>query len=217
MVMVLVFGASVLAAEIEVDPETKEVRIPLVVDVTKSVAGAQLSFSYTDGLEFIAYEQSASVISGSQTPTVERDGLTHIGFFSGSNEYEPVDGKLDIGYLVFAYIEDGDQSVSITEIKLVSLNEDNTETLSEILENAAATISVVNGIATSTWIPPTLAAESQDAADPAAADDIETEDKNSGNWWIYVVVGVAAAAVVVVLYLRNKKGRDQVTEESSAK
>ena len=106
--------------------EPEQIRVPLSAEISYDIAGAQFKFSYTDGLVFVGYEKSPAVDAGSSIPEVEKDGFTYRGFYSGSNIFAPQNGSLDMGYLVFEKTGEGAQTVTISEIKLVELIDNET-------------------------------------------------------------------------------------------
>ena len=121
-----------------------QVQVPLVIDLSHSIAGAQFAFEYTAGLEFVSYEKSDSVSSALTTPVVVKDGHTHVGFYNTDNKYMSKEGKLDMGYLVFNRLSDNPQQVTITEIKLVQIT-DSGATHSEFLTPVEIKISPEKG------------------------------------------------------------------------
>jgi len=105
----------------------KEVKVPVVIDVPEAVAGMDFAFEYTEGLSFLGFEKSDTTESASVTPVVEREGMTHLGFYNATNDYKPDDGKLEAGYLVFHYNGDRNQYVTLVEAKYVEVvDKDNT-------------------------------------------------------------------------------------------
>ncbi|MCL1975681.1 MAG: MSCRAMM family adhesin SdrC [Firmicutes bacterium] len=108
-----------------------QVKIPLIVDVSHPIAGADISFENTSGLVFTNYEPSDAIRQASFTPIVEKNGKTRLGFYSIDNIFLPTNSKLDMGYLIFEY-SGGKQSVTLTEIKLIEVVDKDT-TNSEIL------------------------------------------------------------------------------------
>ncbi|MCL2476720.1 hypothetical protein [Candidatus Bathycorpusculum sp.] len=110
-----------------------QVRVPLVVDLSYVIAGAQFVFEYSAGLEFVSYEKSATVYSALTTPVVVKNGYACLGFYNADNLYVPKDGKLDVGYLVFNCLTDDPQQITLTEIKLVQIVDDGGATRNEFL------------------------------------------------------------------------------------
>jgi len=104
----------------------EEVKVPVTVALSKPVAGVQFEFSYTDGLEFVALEKSEAFRSAMSTPTAARDGNTYVGIFSSNNDFAPIDGELNVGYLVFNHSGKPNQTVLVTEVKLVEVIDKNT-------------------------------------------------------------------------------------------
>jgi hypothetical protein len=92
-----------------------EVRIPAAIAVNGPIAGAEIGFTHAgDGLTFTGLEPSAS-LAGAQRIKAERDGVVWVGFFSDENIYGPsAGGRLDMGYLVFAYTGDAVNTVTLT-------------------------------------------------------------------------------------------------------
>ncbi|MDR0459822.1 MAG: hypothetical protein LBH62_00030 [Nitrososphaerota archaeon] len=110
----------------------RQVHVPLVIDLTYAIAGAQFTFEYSTGLDFVSYEKSSDISSAITTPVVVKSGYTSVGFYNTDNQYTPKNGKLDMGYLVFNCLNNGTQKVTLTEIKLVQVT-GNGETRSEFL------------------------------------------------------------------------------------
>jgi hypothetical protein len=121
----------------------RQVKVPLVIDLSYTIAGAQFTFEYSTGLEFVSYEKSNDVSSALTTPVVVKNGCTSVGFYNADNKYVPKDGKLDVGYLVFNCLNDVSQKVILTEIKLVQIV-NNGETRSEFLAPVEIKVSPEN-------------------------------------------------------------------------
>ena len=121
------------------------VQVPLVIDLSHVIAGAQFAFEYSTGLEFVSYEKSEAVFSALTTPVVVKNGYTYLGFYNVDNRYAPENGKLDMGYLVFNCLNDDSQQVTMTEIKLVQVGDDGT-TRSEFLAPVEIKVSSENGV-----------------------------------------------------------------------
>jgi len=114
-----------------------EVKVPVAIALQKPVAGAQFKFSHTDGLEFVSFERSDAVKSAIMTPIVAKDGYINVGFFGRENSFIPQGGALDAGYLVFNHSGAADQSVAMTEVKLVEVidkDTTNSELITDIYE-----------------------------------------------------------------------------------
>ena len=134
----------VLASEVEIDPDTRQVRIPLVFELDTSIAGAQFSFTFTDGLTYVSYELSEAVMHGNLAE-VERDGVTTVAVFGYGNQFSPTNGRLDVGYIVFTCDSDEEQSVTFSEIKLAELIEGGQRSNAEIIESITFTINSTAG------------------------------------------------------------------------
>jgi len=122
-----------------------DIRLPLIVETNKGAfEGAQFTLHYTSGL---SYNHNASVtattaaIGGGSVIRSERDGNLYIVIFaSGINPITPVNGKAEIGSLVFDYTGNEPQTVNVSQLKLVRLiNPETTE--SEYLEQIDFNIS----------------------------------------------------------------------------
>ena len=214
-----VLSLSAIAADIVAESGEQQVRVPLVVDLSDDIAGAQFAFSYTDGLSFADYEPSGAVESAGVTPAVEKDGVTYLGFFSGANDFAPQNGKLDMGYLVFDYTGDEPQGVTISEIKLVVLTEDNSSTKDEILGPITVSVSRVGGPAPSAS--PSASPRTNPGANPGASNspavggnnDGGNNDGGNGTWWIIVVAVIVVVAVVIMVVARKKGKGGQQTDK----
>ncbi|MCL2135318.1 MAG: hypothetical protein FWH37_07195 [Candidatus Bathyarchaeota archaeon] len=121
----------------------RQVKVPLFVDLSSAIAGAEFAFEYSSGLEFVSYEKSGTVFSAVTTPIVVKNGQTYLGFYNVDNRYAPTNGKLDMGYLIFNCSDDASQYVTLTEIKLVRVV-DNDTTRSEFLAPVEIKISPEN-------------------------------------------------------------------------
>ena len=106
----------------------QEVRVPVVIDLSHPIAGAQFEFHHSSGLEFVSFEKSATIESAMITPTATRDGNTYFGFFGADNSFAPEGGKLNVGYLVMNHSGEPSQTLTMTEVKLVEVVDQNTTT-----------------------------------------------------------------------------------------
>ena len=210
-----VLSFSAIAADIVAESGAQQVKVPLVADLSDDIAGAQFAFSYTDGLSFADYEPSGAVESAGVTPAVEKDGVTYLGFFSGANDFAPQNGKLDMGYLVFDYTGDEPQSVTISEIKLVALSEDNDSTKDEVLGPITMSVSRVGGAAPSAnpGANPGTSPETNQGANNSPAPG-GNNDGGNGAWWIIVVAVIVVVAVVILIVARKKRKDSQQTDKS---
>jgi hypothetical protein len=111
----------------------EQVKVPISLQIPYNIAGAEFEISYTSGLTFVEFEKSEAIASAMTTPVVAKDnGKTYLGFFTAENEYAPVDGWLDVGFLTFEYNGEPEQSVTVTQAKFVQVV-DKTSTNSETL------------------------------------------------------------------------------------
>lgn len=125
--MTFCVSANINASSTEETKEPKNVRIPLELEVSHAIAGADFVIEYTSGLKFLSFEKSDTISTAYTTPVVEKKGKTYFGFYYGSNDFEPIDGLLDVGYLVFEHNGDPDQYMLLTEAKYVEvIDKDNT-------------------------------------------------------------------------------------------
>ena len=153
----------------------EEVKVPVSIHTSKSIAGAEFKFSYTDQLTFVSFEKSEDIMSASLTPVVEKDGSTHLGFYTANNDYKPQLGKIEVGYLIFEYAGDINQSVTIEEVKMVEvIDKDNTN--SEV-QNLNKTIGI----------------------------PLSPLDSDLSIWVIASIVAVVLIAIVVIVARLRKK------------
>ncbi|MCL2150366.1 MAG: hypothetical protein FWH51_05550 [Dehalococcoidia bacterium] len=147
LLLFLASSQAVSAAPVPLNMGTDEhqVRVPLVLDLSHAIAGAEFAFEYSNGLVFVAYEKSAAVSSAATTPVVTKGKETRLGFYNTDNRYAPSGGKLDTGFLVFSYAGSGTESVTLSEIKLVQVIDQDT-THSEFLDSLEFTISRSSGL-----------------------------------------------------------------------
>jgi len=132
------------------DGETR-VEVPVVVEVSHAIAAADITFSHSDGLQFLGFVRSEITENASLTPIVQRDNATTLGFFTMENIYEPEGSSLDLGMLVFQYIGSGDQTVTLKEVKLVQVIDSDT-TESEIIGTTEFIVSYDNAGDFLLWI-----------------------------------------------------------------
>jgi hypothetical protein len=211
-----------------------QVRVPLIVEVSYAIAGAEFAFEHSTGLEFVSYEKSSTVSSASTTPVVVKNGQTHFGFYNADNRYTPVNGKLDVGYLVFNRSDNDGQLVKLTEIRLVQvIDKDNTR--SELLAPVEIKISSENNTedsstnkegtggatsSTGTKKPSTATNDGTSLADtknPATnkdGDALPTDkdlpagpSKNSwvpDNFWVIIVLLIIATCGAGIFFLKKR-------------
>jgi hypothetical protein len=117
-VSVMLLTGTFAAYAAEVPTGVTEVKIPLALESESAIAGAEIAFRQSDGLEYVRFEPA----SGAENPIkATADGNTWIGFFSATNRYRPSEGVLTFGNLVFSYEGDGTEEVTIAETRLHSL------------------------------------------------------------------------------------------------
>ena len=203
----------VTAGNIEVEPNAQQVRIPLTVDLSNVIAGAQIAFSHTDGLSFVEYEQSEAVKAGLLTPVVEKNDAINLGFFSGENIFAPHNGKLDMGYLIFDYVGQTDESVTVAGIELVwVIDKNNTQseffdpfTITVSRENSTVGISDENPPAES--LPPLSSIPTgSNGNSPANTAD---HDNAFNVWWIIAALVLVAVIILIIVLIRNNKNARQ--------
>jgi hypothetical protein len=191
------------------------VQVPIVIDLSYVIAGMQFTFEYSTGLEFVSYEKSATVSSALATPVVVKDGYTHFGFYNVDNKYVPSDGKLDVGYLIFNCLTDDSQQVTLTEIKLVQVI-DNDTTRSEFLAPVTIKVSPENGSMAPLIDGVSLIDDKSSTVDIVDSvlviDDKDVSvDNSSGSWisigfWITLVlfiVVICSAGVFIIIKRRS--------------
>jgi hypothetical protein len=113
---VLLFAAPMTSAlALEVPKDEREARVSITLPVDAAIAGGEVEFSQTGGLRFLRFEPANAV----RNPVNARvDDKTYVGFFAEGNEYRPVDGALLMGDLVFEYVGDEPERVTLSMIKL---------------------------------------------------------------------------------------------------
>jgi hypothetical protein len=117
MAAMLLTGASAASAA-EVPEGVTEVKIPLALKSESVIAGAEIAFRQSGGLEYIRFEPA----SGAENPIkATAGGNTWVGFFSATNKYRPSDGALNFGNLVFRYNGSNPESVTVAETRMHSL------------------------------------------------------------------------------------------------
>lgn len=173
--------------------EKREVRVPLSLEAPHAIAGAEFEIEYTPGLKLIAFEKSEAIASAFTTPIVEKNGKTYLGFYHASNELLPQNGVLDVGYLVFEYSGEPDQSVTVTEAKYVEVVDKDTTT-SELF--------TIN---------------EQIAVPLGSAAELRIGKRANHRWIILAASLLVAAAVALLLYRsRRKKPADAPEQDASA-
>ncbi len=186
------FSPKVYASASELNV-TKEVRVPITLEVPHAIAGAEFEIECTAGLKLISLEKSETIATAYTTPIVEKNGKTYFGFYQGSNDYEPGNGVLDIGFLVFEHSEEPGQYILVTEAKYVQvIDKDNTN--SEVL--------ILNE-----KIEVPLPEESEQVEDEPEDSEQEPGPKTgekSYTFWIVIWI-VSAAALAVTALLEKKK------------
>jgi uncharacterized membrane protein YgcG len=128
VVALLCLGAGGASAQ-EVPAGTATVRIPVVLPTDAAIAGGEIGFTQTAGLEYEGFIPALGV----QNPVKTTVGqTTYVGFFSADNRYQPSAGGLVMGDLEFAYVGDVAEEVVLQEIRLhTRVNEGvDTQTLS---------------------------------------------------------------------------------------
>ena len=194
VITVLVMGLSSLAGAAEPD---NEVRVPISLSVDYAIAGAEFQIQYSSGLIFVKFEKSEAIKSAATTPVVQKRGKTYLGFYSGSNDYVPVNGLLDIGELVFTSSGSGKKTVKITQVKYVDvIDKDNVNSEIMIFD--------------------------EEFEIPLASGDFLTlGDVPASYTWLWFTLPFAVALAIVLLFLykrkREKKKLAAATEAPAAK
>jgi hypothetical protein len=106
-------AGSAWAQEVPVGVTT--VRVPVVLPADAAIAGAEIGFTQTSGLEYVGFIPA----SGVQNPVKATVGETnYVGFFSADNQYQPVGGGLVMGELEFIYEGSTAEEVVLRELRL---------------------------------------------------------------------------------------------------
>jgi hypothetical protein len=90
----------------------------LALESESVVAGVEIAFKQSDGLEYLRFEPAAGVENPIKAAA---KGNTWVGFFSATNKYRPAGGVLNFGALVFRYTGNSAEQVTIAETRLHSL------------------------------------------------------------------------------------------------
>jgi hypothetical protein len=112
--LLLCLGVSNAYAQ-EVPVGSTTVRIPIVLPADAAIAGGEIGFTQTEGLEYLCFYPAAGV----QNPVKTTVGsTTYVGFFSSDNRYQPASGGLVMGDLEFSYTGNAAEQVVLEEIRL---------------------------------------------------------------------------------------------------
>jgi hypothetical protein len=111
----LTFACAATAWAVEVHKDVTTVRIPIVLPATAAIAGGEIGFNASSGLQFVAFHPAAGIANLVQT---SQNATTYIGFFGSSNRYQPSDSGLVMGELEFNYSGEAAEQVTLTEIRL---------------------------------------------------------------------------------------------------
>lgn len=123
LALALILGLS--AAALGVSAAEPEVRVPVTLRLPEAVAGVEFQLECSDGLEFQSLVKSDDLSGASMTPVVDKQGVSHFGFYSADNRYAA--GTLQLGELVILDAGDGG-TVRITEARTVRvLDKETTE------------------------------------------------------------------------------------------
>lgn len=110
----LCLGATVAFAQ-EVPIGTTTVRISVVLPIEAAIAGGEVGFTQTSGLQYTRFIPATGV----QNPVKATVGdTTYVGFFSADNRYEPATGGFVMGDLEFSYGGDSPEQVTLQEMSL---------------------------------------------------------------------------------------------------
>jgi hypothetical protein len=112
--LLLCLGVSAAWAQ-EVPVGSTTVRVPIVLPAEAAIAGGEIGFTQTEGLEYLRFHPATGV----QNPVKTTVGaVTYVGFFSSDNRYQPTSGGLVMGDLEFSYVGDEAERVVLEEIRL---------------------------------------------------------------------------------------------------
>jgi hypothetical protein len=115
IVSVMLLTGTSAAYAAEVPTGVTEVKIPLALESESAIAGAEIAFKQSEGLEYVRFEPAVGTENPMKTMA---GGNTWIGFFSATNRYRPSEGTLAFGNLVFNYEGSGAEEVTIAETRL---------------------------------------------------------------------------------------------------
>ena len=121
----------VFAIDINVPIGTTEVRIPVVVNSSfTNFAGASFMVEFTSGLTFEPFEWSSIfALTGMKLvqPVSGSTNKMYIAILTSMNAFVPaVNGDITIGELVFTYSGNNDETVTVSEIQIARLVDNDT-------------------------------------------------------------------------------------------
>jgi len=129
--MIIGFTQGAFAVSITAPANASRVEVPINVNTTMAqFEGAQFTLSFSGGLTYNSSASSTATtgaLGGGSLMGVERDGNQYIVIFApGDKLIKPVNGYAHIATLVFNYSGNAPQTVSITEIKVSRLVDNDT-------------------------------------------------------------------------------------------
>jgi hypothetical protein len=207
VVLSAVIPISITAASVTADTEAQQVQIPIVVDLSYAIAGAELAFTYSDGLEFISYQKSEALSSALTTPVVVKNGITYLGFYNTTNAYAPTNGKLNLGVLIFSCNTEDTETVTLSQIKLVTVIDRET-TESRFLDPREFTVSSPNIPITPTDNPGTTPPVSSDTPATGTPSNPPPGGSQGSNNWVWFIIIPLIVAVCIYAFIIIKRRRD---------
>jgi hypothetical protein len=118
LILALIFGASGASA-LEAPVGVTEVSIPVSLSVGGAIAGGEIAFNESSGLEYLRFVPASGIENKVETTL---SGAHYVGFFADDNDYAPKDGKVALGNLVFKYSGTDPEKITFSEIRLHTKN-----------------------------------------------------------------------------------------------
>jgi hypothetical protein len=194
---------------VSADSDTRQIQVPIVVDLTYAIAGAEFAFEYTSGLSFITYQKSEAVSSALVTPDVVKNGSTYLGFYNTTNRYAPSNGRLDLGTFIFNYSGNNKETVYLSQIKIVTVIDSDT-TESRFLEPRE--YSIEGQALTATPINPTGSTSPNNTSKSPTIPSSNTppsNDPQQNNWMWLIVVSIIAVVGICLFFIIKRRTKQK--------
>lgn len=130
MLAVLLFfssSLSVMAATKTLIFSAGETKITINLEINESTAsgGVELGVSCSSGLDVIGFSIDDKLLSVSKSISGQKDGVNYYGFYADKNFFQ---GQVKVGKLELTYNGNGEEKLTIDELKVYRVNDDQTIT-----------------------------------------------------------------------------------------
>ena len=97
--------------------------IELVVNESEPYAGIEFGLTLSDenAVKFVSFQQGGAISGASASPFTTVDGTHYFGFYRSSNVFS---GENMVGTLHFTYAGDAEQTITLTHMMIVRIDED---------------------------------------------------------------------------------------------